>query len=79
MPLREFRDATGVEWRVWDTLPTTPVFGERLPDGWLTFEANGNRRRLLHVPPDWASFDDDALRLLCVEARPEAPRRRLID
>ena len=79
MPLREFTDRTGEEWRVWDITPDrlhpSTRSGDYLQgfvDGWLVFEParGGEKRRLYPVPVDWQELSDDALDLLCQRAEP---------
>jgi len=71
MPVREFVDSAGVEWRAWEITPdaiTPPTRGEDyLADcyqlGWVVLETkNGDRRvRLCPIPRDWHRMPDDAL------------------
>ena len=80
MPLREFVDAHGRDWKVWDTRPETraeaaAVLGA-FHDGWLTFEHEALRRRLVPIPANWETLPDAELSRLCIEASPEMPRRR---
>jgi hypothetical protein len=84
MPLREFTDSRGHAWRVWETRPTTDNVRPQLAGGWLTFERESVeresvRRRVAPIPESWAEMPDDELRLLCVNARPERPRRRVAE
>lgn len=73
MAYREFIDSKGVSWRVWSTVP---MAGTRLrggfDQGWLTFEStNSNEtvlRRLVPLPADWESADDQRLELMCRSA-----------
>jgi hypothetical protein len=68
--LREFRDAEGKEWRVWEVRPgssgrpTNPerYLGEYVK-GWLAFELlQGDlRKRLPNHPPDWLRMADAEL------------------
>jgi hypothetical protein len=61
VPLREFTDERGVEWRVWDVRPdrarpwTESEFLPEYRDGWLAFESSaGQKRRLpMPFPADW--------------------------
>lgn len=50
-----------------------------LRDGWLCFDAAGNRRRLMPIPPNWESCDFPELEDYCRSATPvrrsSAPRR----
>ena len=74
--LREFADEKGVTWRVWDvnpTLHTRPGHVSRrlsvgVPNGWLCFEAAGERRRLTPIPDDWDRADDPHLIAWCRQA-----------
>jgi hypothetical protein len=66
MPIREFRDSAGVEWRVWDTTPwERAVYDERLKGGWLTFESAGSRKRLAPIPRGWEEASPERLELMC--------------
>lgn len=66
MPLREFRDADGIEWRVWDTTPLAgAVYDERLKAGWLTFESAQTRRRLAPIPAGWGEMSPEQLEAIC--------------
>jgi hypothetical protein len=75
MPILEFVDSNGVTWRVWNTVPSTrtSVSGE-FDKGWLTFESESGRRRLVPVPPNWASAPPERLELMC-RAATEVLRR----
>jgi hypothetical protein len=43
--------------------------------GWLAFQAGGERRRLVPIPPDWNSLPEDELRTLKERAVPaERPK-----
>jgi hypothetical protein len=74
MPVREFIDSTGVEWRAWEVTPDAiypPTRGEDyLADcyqlGWVVLETKrGDRRlRLCPIPRDWQQLPDDALEKL---------------
>ena len=82
MALREFRDANGVEWRVWATIPAATevvriVVGTlgTLDGGWLTFECAEGRRRLAPFPADWDSLSDAELERCCADAKAPPPRR----
>jgi hypothetical protein len=68
MPIREFDDADGVEWRVWATTPTQGNVRPQFAGGWLAFESRDERRRLAPVPDEWAEADDAALRELLAKA-----------
>ena len=82
MALRQFRDARGVAWTVWATLPETAAplrFDQRplgdLEHGWLTFECAEGRRRLAPFPADWDTLTDEELERCCREAKAPPPRR----
>ena len=66
MPVREFTDSSGVEWRAWEVAPDSiypPTRGEDyLADcyqlGWVVLETkSGDRRvRVCPIPRDWFRF-----------------------
>jgi hypothetical protein len=71
MGLREFDDANGKRWRVWDTVPArTEGLGNEFRAGWLTFDNGLERRRLAPVPQGWAIMPPDRLLLLLRVAHP---------
>lgn len=84
MPHREFVDADGHRWWVWEVHPT-PAADGRLPvradhaGGWLAFECDMQRRRLIPVPSGWAEADEPELRRLCRRAEPFSRPNRLVD
>ena len=71
MPVREFKDSAGVEWRAWEITPDAiapPTRGEDyLADcyqlGWVVLETKtGDRRvRLCPIPRDWQRLSDESL------------------
>jgi hypothetical protein len=73
MAYREFTDSEGLSWRVWTTVPSagTHLRGG-FEHGWLTFETrigdSTRLRRLVPIPRDWESADEDRLELLCKAA-----------
>ena len=88
MPLREFVDADGMRWKVWDV--SAAQVHPRLKEenfyagydlGWLTFEAEGGeiRRRLCPCPANWEDSSPEELERLWREAEPVAPRRKRAD
>jgi hypothetical protein len=94
MPVREFVDGDGVEWRAWEVTPDAlfpPTRGEDyLADcyqlGWVVMETRqGDRRvRLCPIPLDWQRLPDEALAALIpraevLPARTVAPRGSLAD
>lgn len=78
MPVREFVDSTGVEWRAWEVTPDAiypPTRGEDyLADcyqlGWVVLETKtGDRRvRLCPIPRDWQRLSDESLEALLPQA-----------
>lgn len=73
MPLREFTDESGREWRVWDVQPESLHPTTRAEDylrdyleGWLTFETvDGTAKRRIHpIPRGWDAASTDGLRAL---------------
>jgi hypothetical protein len=82
MALREFRDAHGVEWKVWATIPEASAlvrvdYGSLggLAEGWLTFECTGVRKRLAPVPAGWDGLSESELEEYCRQAKVPPPRR----
>jgi hypothetical protein len=85
--MRAFTDSTGLEWRVWEVLPsklgpqtithslTHAKLQAAYADGWLCFEAGEQKRRLAPIPEGWQFRDTSVLEQLCVEATPVPPRR----
>ena len=74
MAYREYVDSKGTPWKVWNTAPVPgAVFSSVMRDGWLTFECDGERRRLAPVPAHWDTFSVQELERLCRSAK-EAPR-----
>jgi hypothetical protein len=87
---RVFVDAHGVEWQVWEVIPTLAVRELRytpahapLPSellaGWLAFQTNVERRRLVPIPSEWESKSNTELMELLAQAVHVADRRRLVE
>lgn len=80
--LREFVDANGVNWVVWDVQPDRAGTRARLvspdlTDGWLCFQStSGERLRLYPAPPDWATWSEAALHDALHHAEPVRDRPR---
>lgn len=75
MALREFDDADGARWWVWDTVPgTAKGLADDFRAGWLTFDSGAERRRLAPIPDGWAELAPERLRLLLGLAYPARPR-----
>jgi hypothetical protein len=74
MAYAEFSDREGKSWRVWHTRPRLADVLSRLPlewkEGWLTFECDGDKRRLAPVPAGWEDFSSARLDLLRRMAEP---------
>lgn len=69
MSSREFVDEDGITWRVWRTVPGgAKVLDDHYARGWLTFESEGSRRRLVPVPTDWHTASASRLSLYCRRA-----------
>ena len=49
---------------------------EQIEEGWLTFLADGEKRRLSPIPNTWAHASDPELRALCERATPVDQRVR---
>ena len=71
MPQRDFTDSKGIRWLVWSTTPSAgSVLAGDMQKGWLTFESDGERRRLTPVPRDWEEAATDRMELYCRAAQP---------
>ena len=73
MALRELRDASGVLWTIYDVHPSTVRHGtlqirEELAEGWLCFQSDAAKRRLIGIPDQWEQMDDGALMSLMTAA-----------
>lgn len=84
MAHREFTDADGVQWAVWDVRPSIStdgvsapgnLLGEDASHGWLAFQCTRERRRFYMPPDDWERFTDEQLARLCRHAVPVAAPR----
>ncbi len=84
METRTFQDRDGIRWLVWEVFPGeqldgpvngAPLLPRELADGWLTFESEGEKRRLYPIPPRWKEYPDDALDTLCRTAGWDRPER----
>ena len=83
--IREFVDATGRQWNVWEVPPEQlsararpGAYAGDFESGWLAFEsADGTeRRRLPGYPRDWRQLPNDRIEALCRDAQPVARRKR---
>lgn len=75
MAHRTFRDQAGLEWQVWDVMPTSAV-GVTLDGGWLTFLAGEDKRRLAPVPLYWLHASEAELTVLLQTAKPVGARQQ---
>jgi hypothetical protein len=82
--VREFRTASGSEWRVWEVRPGAggrPSKAELYPadyaNGWLAFELlqGEGRKRLPNFTPEWSDAADTELERL-LDRAVEVPKRR---
>jgi|SRR5438874_9817646 len=76
---RIFEDIRGTRWRVFAVHPSSSTLESgALPDsyreGWLSFEAADERRRVAPIPAGWEELSIDELQLLCHRAQ-RAPKR----
>lgn len=71
-------DRQGVVWRVWAVVPgrhssrVHSPLPEEMRQGWLTFECDAEKRRLMPTPPDWQDRADDDVVALLESASPVA-------
>jgi hypothetical protein len=84
MAHREFTDADGLHWAVWDVQPSIStdgvsapgmLLGEDASQGWLAFQCAGERRRFYMPPAGWETFTDAQLAKLCHHAVKVGPSR----
>jgi hypothetical protein len=67
MALRTFTCRDGVTWNVWNVVPTLSHntrklnLGTGMSDGWLCFEGEGHKRRIIPIPIDWEEWSQDQL------------------
>lgn len=81
--LRQFKDANGTSWRVWDVYPQqshtqrssadpnsafSAFPSQQLRDGWLVFECDNEKRRLAPIPPEWETCEACVLEEFCGRA-----------
>lgn len=75
--MRSFRDSSNVEWTVFEVRRQVSPADEAPPvahtSGWLCFETDTSKRRLLKYPERWREFADTELARLLQQATP-APR-----
>ena len=73
MALRELHDESGVLWTIYDVHPSTARHSTlqvraELASGWLCFQSDAAKRRLVGIPDRWEHMDDSALRSLMTAA-----------
>jgi hypothetical protein len=85
MPVREFIDSKGREWRAWDVAPED--LDTRIKDedylaslyftGWIAFETKteSEKRRLYPIPKGWSELPDRELEILLDKAEVVQPRK----
>ena len=77
MPIREFQDSHGVNWRVWPTLPGLKgAHPKALHGGWLTFQCAERTKRMVPIPDGWENVSSDGLERLLDAAEETKPARR---
>jgi len=62
--MRTITDGRGRSWRVWHVVPQSAVLRSAVPAmtaGWLCFESDGDKRRLVGPPERWEELDDAGL------------------
>lgn len=86
MPVREFTDSSGREWRAWDVTPDElsprtkdeDYLAQLYHTGWIVFETQSgeDKRRLYPVPKAWSELPDAELAVLLEKAE-VVPKRKL--
>lgn len=69
--MRTFKDGEGRIWRVWHVVPQSDVLRSSSPElagGWLCFEYDGDKRRLVNPPEAWQDGSDEDLQRLFDQA-----------
>ena len=72
--MRQIRDAAGTEWMVYEVNPVVSEWraAESLPDGyrngWLCFESQTEKRRLMPLPAGWQELPTERLSALLSSA-----------
>lgn len=78
---REVIDAGGRQWRVFAVHPTSgrAVIRDAYAEGWLSFDAGDETRRLAPIPSAWFELADSELLTLLAGADVSPRRRRATD
>lgn len=86
MPVREFTDSAGRQWRAWDVQPDDlnprtkdeEYLAQLYHTGWIVFETNDgdDKRRLYPIPKGWNDLAEAELAVLLQKAE-VVPRRKL--
>lgn len=83
MSHRVFTDSHGTSWQVWDVRPSTPTESIQLRTeyaaGWLAFESELGRKRLVPIPDGWEEWPPEKLLEACAQALQQPERKRLIE
>jgi hypothetical protein len=86
MALRNFTSRDGASWNVWNVIPTLThhqrkvSLSSAMTEGWLCFESEGVKRRIVPAPAGWEEWSDEEMesalaRAQQVERRePSGPR-----
>lgn len=86
--LRGFTDSTGVEWRVWEVIPSRAAIGSTgtrsrtslnstpYANGWLCFECDAEKRRLAPIPEGWEHRPPAEIAKLLGQATPVQSRAK---
>lgn len=81
MALRTFTSPDGIEWNVWNVVPTLShndrklALGDGMTTGWLCFEGNGVKRRIVPTPDGWEAWSDAQLAEALGSAQSVMPRQ----
>src|SRR3954447_19070534 len=86
MPVREFTDSAGREWRAWDVAPDglsprtkdEDYLAQLYHTGWIVFETKegDDKRRLYPIPKGWNELPEAELTVLLHKAE-VVPKRKL--
>ena len=77
---RTLTDPAGRQWMVFAVYPSASrgraVLREGYADGWLSFDAGDETRRVAPIPEGWEQLPESTLLTLCADADRSRPRRR---